>query len=192
MSLMEKLGVKNIDPKTYCFKPGDHVSVLNTKIPENKWPQIQKFLKLFGLDEHHAFFFHHGIFCENKENKSFFISQTNKGIEKQDAQTFSSGRMNKWHLIKHDYKKYSREHVVKEAESYLSGEKDFGEYSLFKNNCEHFVYKLIEGEEKCNQLRIAGGAVAAFALSAISMLVIGWKSKNSPNNNIKPTRNNNR
>lgn len=184
---MEKLGVKKIDPNTYHFKAGDHVSVLNTKIPEGILPILQKIVKGLGVDSLPAIFFHHGIFCEYKDNIPFFISQTNKGIVKENAQTFSSGRMSKWRLItKHDYKKFSRERVVKEAEAYLRHDKDFGKYSFLTNNCEHFVYKIIEGEKKCSQIRIVGGGT----ISLLALLALIKRFLPSENTTEKKDKNN--
>lgn len=184
MSFTERFGVKIIDPNSYHFEPGDHVSVLNTKFPENKCVFIQKMLKKLGLSDHHAYFFHHGIFCEYIDNIPYFISQTNTGIVKESVKTFSSGRLKKWHLIQHDFKKFSREQVVTECEAYLNKEKDFGEYNLFTNNCEHFAYKVINGKGKSFQIRIVASVVAfsiALITSAIGKAVKSPKTKGKGN-----------
>ena len=92
--------------------------------------------------------------------------------------------MKKWHLILHDFKKFSREQVLTECEAYLKKEKDFGEYNLLTNNCEHFAYKVINGKEKSFQVRVAASVVAvtiALITSAIGKAVKTPKTQKKGN-----------
>lgn len=92
---------------------------------------------------------HHGIYIGNEEvihYSGFADSERTGPVEIISLEEFHSGSGYK--IKKHPNKKYKRKESVKRAKSRLGEDL----YSLFNNNCEHFVNWCIEGDHKSIQV----------------------------------------
>ncbi len=144
-------------PYEYKFELGDHVSVFYT--PTRELP---------------FWFWHHGIFTGYENGVAYFINLSRNGIMKNTIEDFGGGN-EKWRIIEHDYKTFSREDVVKRAVFMLenASQKD-RTYNIVNNNCEHFVNFIIEGKKHSEQVThtVSATAVGLATVGAFSISLI--------------------
>ncbi len=112
------------------------------------------------------FYSHHGIYVG--DNRVIHYSGLAKGseseiIEEVCLEEFCNG--NGYEIIDHPNRKYSREESVERARSRLGEDA----YSVFANNCEHFVNWCIDGDHKSSQTD-KGTAAGTGALSTVTAI----------------------
>ncbi len=102
---------------------------------------------------------HHGIFVGYENGTGYVVHRNrnkNKVIEKVTLQEFATDfnkTIREISIVHHDKRIGSGEAIARRALRRV-GEK--ANYRLNDNNCEHFVYEVIEGEKKCTQTEIEG------------------------------------
>ena len=100
---------------------------------------------------------HHGIYIGG----GMVIDFLDCGVRIVHLKDFNDGKESKKVSKK---RKFSRAEVCLRAFSFFIGEKNFGEYDLFSNNCEHFVNFCITGNCVSKQAQITKD-VAEFLLN---------------------------
>ncbi|MFY9178266.1 MAG: lecithin retinol acyltransferase family protein [Venatoribacter sp.] len=127
----------------------------------------------------HGWYTHHGIYMGNQQvihyagKHESLLDNSNSHVQKTSLRKFASGKPIK--CIPEPNAKYSAEQIVERAKHRLNE----NEYSVFTNNCEHFVNDCIHGRKKSEQINKVTDAATTFSVGAIAFGIIRFALSNA-------------